>query len=150
MFTFCDDEWTLRHKNGKVENFCSQLSQVAVSHTKLKKLNKTTRQWLLLPQPWTRLYCQGYLKYRGWSIDFYGPTMANLLHIVFTNTTWCMSMLISLWVTFQLQFNQRTKIQLENEGTFLLWGYCLFRQNSRVQGWCCCVVKRDGLSSRVS
>jgi len=27
-------------------------------------------------------------------------------------------MLISLWVTFQLQFKQRTKIQLESEGGF--------------------------------
>jgi len=47
--------------------------------------------------------------------------MANLLHIVFfTNTTWYVFVFISLWVTFQLQFNQRTKIQLESEGTF----YC--------------------------
>jgi hypothetical protein len=51
----------------------------------------------------------------------HGPTNVKFsIYIVFTNTTWYMSMLISLWVMFQLQFNQRTKIKLESEGKF----YC--------------------------
>jgi len=82
---------------------------VAVSHTKLKKLNKMTREWLLLSHPWTHLCYQGYFfKYRGWSVDCYCPTMPNLLYRFFYQHHLMYVMLISLWVKFQLQINQRT------------------------------------------
>jgi len=42
-----------------------------------------TRLQLLPPQSWMRIYCQGYLKYRGWSIDSSGSKMATLLFAIF-------------------------------------------------------------------
>ena len=57
----------------KCQKPLQQIFSVAFSSTKLKKkMKKMAGQHLLLPQPGIRMCYHQYLKYIGWSINYYG------------------------------------------------------------------------------